>query len=176
VANSMPTAGAPPGVYPGHVSSIQERDFARDPERILSVPAYWGLEGDAPALLHHPTVQVRPASRAPFVTCRESTSDSVSWQLMTAHASSRGSASVVEGVVARASVQAQHVETRERVREEVARPPETQAEYRQRTARELAHINSKIASRSSRASIDQDAFRKMQRQFDHHTVKECWRR
>jgi uncharacterized FlaG/YvyC family protein len=97
-------------------------------------------------------------------------------QLMTAHASSRGSASVAEGVVARASVQAQHVETRERVREEVARAPETQAEYRQRTARELAQINSKIASRSSRVSIDQDAFRKMQRQFDQHTVKECWRR
>lgn len=59
MTNSMPTAGAPPGVYPGHVSSIQERDFVRDPERILSVPAYWGLEGDAAALLNHPTVQVR---------------------------------------------------------------------------------------------------------------------
>ena len=75
-----------------------------------------------------------------------------------------------------AFVQAQHAETRERVREELARKPETQAEYRQRTARELTQIKSKIASRSSRVFIDHDAFRKMQRQFDHHTVKECWRR
>ena len=91
MANSMPTAGAPPGVYPGDVSSIQERDFAHDPERILAVPAYWGLEGDAAALLNHPTVQVRRASRAPLcVTCREPTSGTASGQLMTAHASSCG--------------------------------------------------------------------------------------
>jgi hypothetical protein len=41
------------------VNRTQERDLARDPARVLSVPACWGLEGDAAAMLNLPTVQVR---------------------------------------------------------------------------------------------------------------------